>query len=143
MLERLELTAINQLSQVAAVNSRFMEFAEQFALPKTVTRAVCVALDEILNNTISYAHDDDAEHEIEVAIELGEKHLTVTITDDGAPFNPFDCPPPNIEQSLEEREVGGLGIHLVRNVMSNVSYSRQPNKNVVTLVKRLSEGDDE
>ncbi len=61
----------------------------------------------------------------------------MSITDDGIPFNPFGVETPDTKLSLEEREIGGLGIHLVRKVMDKVSYQRRIDKNVVTLVKDI------
>ena len=63
--------------------------------------------------------------------------LTVTIADDGVPFNPLSVKKPDTESSLEDREFGGLGIHLVRSLVDDVSYHRRIDKNVLTLMKRV------
>ena len=138
--EILDVTIKNQLSEINRVNEDFNVFADQHEIPKTISRKMNIMFDELLNNTISYAYRDDNEHDIEVKVELAGKRLTLTILDDGIPFNPFGTETPNTELSLEEREIGGLGIHLVRNVMDEVSYQRRINKNVVTLVKHLDSG---
>ena len=96
--------------------------------------------EELLNNIVSYGHRDEGDHTIEVRAELSADRLAVTITDDGSPFNPFMSAVPDLTVSLEEREPGGLGIHLVRNMMDEVSYRRRTNKNVVILVKHLEAG---
>jgi len=93
--------------------------------------------DELLNNVISYAYRDDAEHDIETRVELTGKRLTVTISDDGVPFNPLSLATPDTNLSLEEREIGGLGIHLVRNLVDDVSYQRRIDKNVMTMTMHL------
>ena len=62
----------------------------------------------------------------------------VTITDDGIPFDPFSVKTPDTDLSIDEREIGGLGIHLVRNMMDKVSYQRKDNKNIVNLIKVLN-----
>ncbi len=72
-----------------------------------------------------------------MTIEIDEKRLRTTIVDDGIPFNPFRIDEPNIEHSVEERAIGGLGIHLVRKTMDKATYHRQADRNVVTLVKRF------
>ena len=97
-----------------------------------------IVFDEMLNNIISYAYHDEDEHEIEIRVELSENRLTVSIVDDGIPFNPIGVETPDTELSLEERKIGGLGIHLVRRVMDKVSYQRRIDKNIATLVKRLN-----
>ena len=99
---------------------------------------MCVVFDELLNNIISYAYPDEDEHEIEIRIELSGNDLVITIADDGIPFNPFQKEDPNIKLSIEDREIGGLGIHLVRQMTDKVSYQRKIDKNVVTLVKTIS-----
>ena len=72
-------------------------------------------------------------------MELAGKRLTVTITDDGVPFNPLSKKAPDIDAPLEDREIGGLGIHLVRNLIDDVTYNRRIGKNVMTLVKDLEQ----
>jgi len=96
---------------------------------------VAMVFDELLNNTISYGYQDDGEHTIDVQVDVYPRYLSVVIKDDGIPFNPFSLDDPDITLSIEEREIGGLGVHLVRNVMDDVSYERKVNQNVLTLLK--------
>jgi sigma-B regulation protein RsbU (phosphoserine phosphatase) len=69
------------------------------------------------------------------------ERLTVTISDDGLPFNPLSAKAPDTKASLEDRDIGGLGIHLVRSMVDDVSYHRRIDKNVLTLVKQLDADD--
>ena len=96
--------------------------------------------DELLTNIISYAYRDDKEHEIGIKVELSSDRLKVSMVDDGIPFNPLGIEKPDTELPLEEREIGGLGIHLVRNMMDKVSYRRRIDKNVITAVEYLESG---
>ena len=96
-----------------------------------------MCLDELLNNTISYGFQDGEDHQIEVRVELAGKRLLVTLVDDGIPFNPFQMSTPDISLGVEEREIGGLGVHLVRSTMDEVSYKRNVDQNVVTLIRYL------
>ena len=100
-------------------------------------RTLGVVFDELLNNTISYAYDDEEEHEIEITIILSTDLLHVTISDDGRPFNPFESRAPNTELSVEDRPIGGLGIYIVQSFMDQVSYERRGLNNVLLLEKRL------
>ncbi len=95
--------------------------------------------DEVLNNLISYAYRDDGDHDIEIRMELAGERLIVTITDDGVPFNPLSVATPRTDLALEDRETGGMGIHLVRNLVDNVSYQRRIDKNVLTLMSHLEQ----
>jgi sigma-B regulation protein RsbU (phosphoserine phosphatase) len=75
--------------------------------------------------------------EIQVRVELVPTRLVITITDSGVPFNPFGMNAHDVQASLEERDIGGLGIHLVRTLMDEVDYIRRAGHNVVTVTKRL------
>jgi sigma-B regulation protein RsbU (phosphoserine phosphatase) len=127
----------NQLSEMGTVLADFDTFVDHDEIPSGPAQKIKLAFDELLNNTISYGFSDDEEHEIMVVVERSEDRLLATITDDGVPFNPFHSEKPDLESSLEERQVGGLGIHLVRNLMDDVSYKRGIDKNIVTLIKYL------
>ena len=72
-------------------------------------------------------------------MERAGKRLTVTITDDGVPFNPLSVERPDTDLSLEDREFGGMGIHLVRNLVDDVSYQRRIGKNVMTMMQILEQ----
>jgi sigma-B regulation protein RsbU (phosphoserine phosphatase) len=135
----LEMVVINQFPEIERFKKSFNSFSEQHEIPTPVRRKMNLVFDELLNNIISYAYSDEDEHDIEIKIVLSEDHLTVSITDDGIPFNPFDVEKPDTELSLEERRIGGLGVHLVREVMDKVSYQRRIDKNVTTLVKDIAE----
>ena len=97
-----------------------------------------LVIDELLTNIISYAYPDDEHHEIGIKIELSANRLKVSMVDDGIPFNPLGLETPDTELSLEEREIGGLGIHIVRKMMDKVSYRRRIDKNVITAVEFLN-----
>ena len=127
----------NKLPEIEKANEQFNEFAQQSNIPKKLESRVFLVFDEILTNIISYAYADQNDHRIELKLQLTDKHLKITISDDGMPFNPFTVDTPDTSLSLEEREIGGLGIHLVKNVMDEVSYQRRIEKNVVVLIKHI------
>ena len=134
---RLELTASNRLEEIDVVNQNFNTFAQGHAVPEAIRRRVNLVFDELLNNIISYAYADDEEHVIEIVISLAGDRLGIAITDDGRPFNPFEGAPPDIDLSVEDRPIGGLGVHLVQKVMDEVAYERRGTNNVVSLVKTI------
>jgi sigma-B regulation protein RsbU (phosphoserine phosphatase) len=127
----------NRLPEIATVNEKFEEFAEEFGVPLPIVMKFSLMFDDLLNNVISYAYKDDRDHEIEVRMELAGGRLIVTIADDGVPFNPLSVMAPRTDLALEEREIGGLGIHLVRNLVDEVSYQRRIDRNVLTLMSHL------
>jgi sigma-B regulation protein RsbU (phosphoserine phosphatase) len=132
---RMELT--NQLAEVARLNTAFSEYAEDKAVPKRAVGQFQLMFDELLTNIISHAYSDAGEHRILVEVRFSVDRIAAKITDDGKPFNPLKYGAPPIEASIDERQVGGLGIHLVRNVMDEVIYHRASDKNIVEAVKHL------
>jgi serine phosphatase RsbU (regulator of sigma subunit)/anti-sigma regulatory factor (Ser/Thr protein kinase) len=134
----LEMVVTNRLPEIERFKMSFNTFSEQHDISTPVRRKLNLVFDELLSNIISYAYHDEDEHDIEIKVELSEASIKVSITDDGMPFNPFDVEKPDTELSLEERKIGGLGIHLVREVMDKVSYQRRIDKNVTTLVKDIA-----
>jgi serine/threonine-protein kinase RsbW len=96
-----------------------------------------LALDELFTNIISYGFQDQSEHFIRVNISADQDVLTVVLEDDGMAFNPVDRIPPEIPCTLDECKVGGLGIHLVKNLMDEVTYERRAGMNVLTLKKSI------
>jgi anti-anti-sigma factor len=125
---------------VAQAVARFGEFAEAHALPTPVRRSIQVALDEFVYNPIVYGFAEQGSGEGEVRVELEREVIRVTISDNGPPFDPLAFATPDTDLSVEERGIGGLGIHLVRQMMDEVSYQRREGWNVVVLVKRLGSG---
>lgn len=136
--EIFDITIKNGLPAIIQVNERFNSFADEHGIPKSISRKMNMVFDEVLNNIISYAYEDKNEHDIDVTVELVGSWLSVKISDDGIPFDPFSIKTPNTNQSLEERDIGGLGIHLVRSMMDKFSYKREKNKNILTFVKHIN-----
>ncbi len=134
---KLELTVPNRLSENSCVKEHFDAFAEHYGIPQPVRLKMNVVFDELLTNIISYAYQDNKEHDIEIKVELSTDRLKVSMVDDGIPFNPLGVETPDTKLPLEERKIGGLGIHLVRNMIDKVSYRRRIDKNVITVVEYL------
>jgi anti-anti-sigma factor len=109
-------------------------------VPAAIRRSVSVALDELLNNTIAYGFAGRGSGEVRIEMELRTDRLCVTLTDNGRPFNPLDVAAPDTALSVEERRIGGLGIHLARRMMDDVAYHRRADRNVVSLAKLLAGG---
>lgn len=121
------------------VNAMFADFADAHTLPGGVRRSMNVALDELLTNSILYGLGD-AGGEVTVDVELHPAELIVTLSDNGTPFDPFSRSAPDTTLSVEDRPIGGLGIHLVRRLVDDVSYVRRSDRNIVILRMRLAGG---
>jgi sigma-B regulation protein RsbU (phosphoserine phosphatase) len=95
-----------------------------------------VAFDELLSNIIKYAHPDGSQRMIDCAIVKRDGAISAVIADDGLPFNPLDLPAPDTELPLDVREIGGLGVHIVRRMFTAIHYKRRASQNVTTIVHR-------
>jgi sigma-B regulation protein RsbU (phosphoserine phosphatase) len=133
----LNIVAKTELEEIDSVNERIEQFSRNRQVPDSIIGQIRMALDELLNNVISYGYPDENGEILEVATEITPEFVRVIIKDDGIPFNPFTGAEPDTTQSIEDREIGGLGIHLVTNIMDEVDYKREEDKNIVTLVKNL------
>ena len=122
------------------VNAAFDKFAQEHAVPADVRRSVNVALDELLTNALSHGQKGRDPCSVTVDVELDKERVTIIVTDNGTPFDPFGRDAPDTALPVEERPIGGLGIHLVRELMDQVSYERRDDNNVVVLVKQLANG---
>jgi anti-sigma regulatory factor (Ser/Thr protein kinase) len=138
---------MNDLSELERVSHLLQRFGEQHGLPPRAVFELNLALDEILTNVVSYAYADVAPHEIVlrlfVAVEAPAIEVLVEVEDDGQPFDPTSAPPPDINLSIEDRPIGGLGIHLVRQVMDELVYRRQHDRNVLSMRKLIHEVESE
>jgi anti-sigma regulatory factor (Ser/Thr protein kinase) len=123
----------NNLSELQRLNQIVTEFAERHGLASELVFRLNLVLEEIITNVISYGYQDGLEHEISVRLSWQDPDMKVEVEDDGRPFNPLEAPPPDIGKPLAEREVGGLGIHLVRKMMDELEYRRQNDKNLLIL----------
>jgi sigma-B regulation protein RsbU (phosphoserine phosphatase) len=101
-------------------------------------------LEEAVTNVIEYAYAEDdgkgggaKDKPIDVMAVVRDDELKFVITDEGKPFDPTKIADVNIDQDAGSRPVGGLGIHLYKNIMDNVIYRRLENKNILTLTKKL------
>jgi anti-sigma regulatory factor (Ser/Thr protein kinase) len=91
----------------------------------------------LVSNVIKYGYEDQGPHEIHVTIEVQRDLLTVSVEDDGKPFNPIQAPLPNVDLPIEERPIGGLGMLLIRSIADDLHYRRDRGRNIVTLKKRV------
>lgn len=93
-----------------------------------------IALEEALVNIIKYAYLDRAGDVKVICMLDDDRHLVIEIEDAGPPFDLFSVAPPDFTGGLSERKIGGLGIHLIRNMMRDVRYIRKDDKNILRLI---------
>ena len=125
----------NSLEQIPQVLSCFEKFASVHKLPEKIIMKMGIVFDDVLSNIIKYAYSDEEDHAISVYFEFHSNTLRVTVKDDGIPFNPLSTKAPDTKLPLAKRELGGIGIHLVKNLVDECYYKRKVNENILTLVK--------
>lgn len=106
-------------------------------ISKDTVLQIRLSLEELIVNIMSYSYDDNKSHEIELKICVNENNLTFFLNDDGKPFNPLEVKVKNVDMSLKDRPIGGVGIVLAKTFMDKVSYKYQKGFNQLTLTKIL------
>jgi serine/threonine-protein kinase RsbW len=114
------------------------EFCNRQDFAENDVNAVCVLLDEVLSNVILHGTGESKSREISVDVESSDSEITVTVEDDGAPFDPTSVPKPHFEPRLARRITGGLGLMFVRALSESVVYQRASNRNRLVLRRRLT-----
>lgn len=136
--EHLSLCIPAQLAAIQEVTDAVETFAEAHGLDEADLFNLNLCLDELLTNSISYGYADPSGQEIHIDLRIAKGSLTLVIEDQGRPFDPFSqVPPPDLAASLDERAIGGLGIHLVRQFMDECHYEHKNGHNRVELRKHL------
>jgi anti-sigma regulatory factor (Ser/Thr protein kinase) len=118
------------------------ELAAQWLVSRGVTRDEThfarLVIDEVVSNCVKYGYDDSAEHLIEIEILIAGERMTIAITDDGHFFDPRDHPEPDTSLPVEQRPIGGLGIHLLRKMADHIEYDRIFERNRLSIHKSIT-----
>ena len=139
-MEQTETVVIrNHLSELDRVDATVERFGERTGLPAETLSRLRIVCDDVLSNVIAYAFPDDGEHDVEVRLVMVGRRLVVRVSDDGIPFDPLTVAPPDLNAPLAQRQIGGLGIHLVRSLFDEVTYERRADRNVLTLASKVAD----
>lgn len=134
---RKEIHLTNDVNQLRRLTDFVLQTAAELKLDEKLCMRLTLALEEAVANVILYAYPGEKDKDIIVQIEEKEKNLIITLMDCGIAFDPTVKERPDISQPAGDRPIGGLGIHLIREIMTTVTYCRQGNKNILTLIKDL------
>ncbi len=124
----------NRLEELAPLADAFEGFVLENHVNPRVAFNINLIFDEMITNIINYGYRDANNHEIGVDVTLGDEYIVVRLEDDAAPFDPLSAQEPDTEASIEERSVGGLGIHLVKQFSREMSYKHDNGKNILTII---------
>ena len=127
----LRVSVANDVGEIRRINYALGDFLAEEGVPGRTIHHVRLVVEELVVNVVRYAYGDKAAHKIGVDVRTEPRRVVVTVEDDGRPFNPNDAPPPQLQESLEARRVGGLGIHLVKKLSRELTYARENDRNRV------------
>lgn len=126
----------NDPDQLALLYDFLEQQAESCGIDMALLMQIKLAMDEAVTNVIQYAYPG-IEGDICIDMSCDNRQLKIIITDHGIQFNPLENQEPDITLSLEERPIGGLGIFLVKQLMTDVRYDRSEGKNILTMTKEI------
>jgi sigma-B regulation protein RsbU (phosphoserine phosphatase) len=106
--------------------------------PESAASVLMMAADELFSNIVKYGYGESrGDARIDISIDVRDGTAEMVFRDNGVPFDPLSCAPPDTAAGADERPTGGLGIYMVRNSVDALEYSREDGDNVLTLKKRM------
>lgn len=133
----LHLSLTNNLSELDQLQSDLSRFGVNNGLNKKVIFQLTLVTEELFTNIITYGYEDAKEHRIIFSLSCEDNEVRIQVEDDALPFNLLEAQSPDFENGIEDRQIGGLGIHLTRKLMDEITYERKDNKNLITLRKKI------
>ena len=125
----------NDVDTIPQLNEYIDCICEENGIDMEIAMSLNLAIEEAVVNVMSYAYPDGAQGEVKIESAVDSDQITFVITDNGIPFDPTAKEDVDVTLSAEERPIGGLGIHLIRQIMTHISYERKDGKNILTLSK--------
>ena len=124
----------NDMSKVDSLIDEVGEWLKKAATSTSSVYAIRLSIEELVTNVIKYGYSDDAVHVIDIKVVIKESEIVLEIWDDSDKFDLCEVKDPDTTSSLSEREVGGLGVHLVRKIAKSFTSSREGKKNHTVVV---------
>jgi serine/threonine-protein kinase RsbW len=135
--QKLVIRVIPRTDSISGLLDRLEAYAETTALPSRAAHRLAMVCEELATNVAM--HGGSGVTYVEIAVGCDGEQLHVSIEDDGQPFDPLAMPAPDITARLEDRKIGGLGIHFVRNMVKDLTYERAGAVNRLTAVLDTTE----
>ena len=133
-----ELTLAATVENIETVTDFVNEQLEALDCPRKAQMQIDIAIDELFGNIAHYAYASEV-GSATVRVEVTERPLAVIVTfiDGGVPYDPLKAADPDIALSAEERQLGGLGIYMVKKTMDEITYEYKDGKNILSIKKKL------
>ena len=127
----------NNISEITRLYEFIEELGNDFSLSPDIVFNLNLVLEEAVVNVINYAYPKEEHQNIYLSARMHEGSIVLVLTDTGKEFDPTAAPEADVTLSADDRQIGGLGIFLIRQIMNEVKYERIEGKNVLTLEKKL------
>ena len=128
----------NNSAEIHPLIKKMIQYCEKQCISDEIIQDMYLVLEEILTNIIKYSYNDGLEHEIVVEIDNDADSLQFRVEDDGNPFDPTKFYNPDVEKNFDDRQIGGMGIHLIRSLMDEVKYEFTQGRNILIVKKNLN-----
>ncbi|MBR6371079.1 MAG: SpoIIE family protein phosphatase [Bacteroidaceae bacterium] len=132
------LTLTNDIKRIPRLNAFIDDVCNANGIDMSESMQINLALEEAVSNVINYAYPTGTKGDITIEAKSNGEKMFFIISDTGTPFDPTARPAVDTTLSAEDREIGGLGIHLIRKIMDHINYERTDGHNVFTLIKKLN-----
>jgi len=129
----------NRVSELETLSKRVEAFGREFGLSDKCVFQINLALDELFTNAVSYGFSDDDTYRIEFILSLEGDTVIVRMEDRGKAFDPACIETPDMGKTVETCDIGGLGLHITRQMVDDMQYVRSGGKNIITLRKHIEE----
>ncbi len=131
------ITLPNDVQTIPQLAEFIDQIADSNGINPSEAMSLNLAMEEAVVNVMEYAYPEGTKGDIDIAASINDDNIIFTITDSGVAFDPTAVNDPDLDKAAEERPIGGLGIHLVRQIMDTVSYERKDGKNILSLKKKI------
>ena len=133
-----EITLAATIENIETVTAFMDERLEAIGCPMKANMQIDVAIDEVFTNIASYAYPDGTgQATVQFAFDESSRTVRITFLDSGIPFDPLQKPDPDITLPAEERQIGGLGIYMVKKSMDRMEYRYENGMNILSLIKKI------
>lgn len=132
MADGIDITLKADDAALPAVEAALEAFVEGNELPPRAGYTLALIVEELVTNIVKYGYAGADAGPLKLTVVLDDNRVVGTLVDAGAPFDPTAMPTPDVAAEMEERHIGGLGVHLVRTMSEDFSYRRDDGHNIVS-----------